>query len=349
MQIAKEQSCANCGSAIDSKFCKQCGQKAIEHKQTIWHLLVHFVSDIIHYDGRFIRTLKLLLTKPGFLSSEYKHGVRQKYVDPFRLYLFISAAAYIAFVAFDNAEKTSTKISNPEIVHYIDSTRLALQKDTTYQAKLEKIRYHTIKDTVYGKKIHIFEVSDMLRHGERYYDSLQNTLPPEKRSKGYKRYIEKKVSRIYEIYDTAPYNYLIKTWERIRLIIPKSFLFSMPFFIFGLFLLYYKKRKEYPSAYHAIFTMHFYSMVWIFMTLDSIFSTFFENSATEAMYTYIGYGIIAGCMIYLYVAMFRFYKERWWLTLIKSILLIIFIVLIYYCILLVMRQYYIITLTSLPA
>ena len=349
MQIAKEQSCANCGSAIDSKYCKQCGQKVIEHKQTIWHLLVHFVSDITHYDGRFIRTLKLLLSRPGFLSSEYKNGVRQKYVAPFKLYLFISAAAYIAFVAFDNAEKTSTKISNPEIIHFIDSTRLVLQKDTAYQDKLDKIRYYTIKDTVYDKKIHIFEVSDMLRHGERHYDSVQNTLPHEKRSKGYKRYKEKKISRIYEIYDTAPYNYLVKTWERIRLIIPKSFLFSMPFFIFGLFLLYYKKRKEYPSAYHAIFTMHFYSMVWIFMTLDSIFSSFFENPATKAIYTYIGYGIIVGCLIYLFVAMFHFYKERWLLTLVKAIILTISTGLIYYCILLVLREYYIINLTSLSA
>lgn len=348
-QTANEQQCPNCGSAIDGKYCKNCGQKNAEHKQTIGHLLFHFVSDIIHYDGRFIRTLKLLLTKPGFLSSEYKNGVRQKYVDPFRLYLFISAVAFVAFITFDKSEKTSTKISNADIIHFIDSTRLALQKDTAYQAKMNKIRYRTIKKTVYGKEIQIFEVSDMLRHGERYYDSVQNTLAPEKRSKGYKRYKEKKISRIYELYDTAPYNYSKKTWERISLIIPKSFLFSMPFFIFGLFLLYYKKRKEYPSAYHAIFTMHFYTTVWVFITLDSIFSGLLENPVTKTIYTYVGYGIFSGCLLYLYVAMFRFYKERWWSTLIKAIILIVFTLSLYYCILLVLRQYYIITLTSLHA
>lgn len=349
VQIAKEPTCANCDSVIDGNFCKQCGQKVIEHKQTVWHLVMHFVSDIIHYDGRFIRTLKLLLTKPGFLSSEYKNGIRQKYVEPFRLYLFISAAAFIVLINFEKEGETSTKISNPDIIHFIDSTRYALLQDTAYQAKMEKIRYRTIKKTVYGKEIQIFDVSDMLRHGEQYYDSVQNTLPANNRSKGYRRFKEKKISRIYELYDTAPYNYSKKTWERISLIIPKSFLFSMPFFIFGLFLLYYKKRKEYPSAYHAIFTMHFYATVWVFITLDSIFSGLLENPVTKTIYTYVGYGILSGCLLYLYVAMLRFYKERWWQTLIKAILLIIFTVLIYYRILLIFKEYHIITLTSLHA
>lgn len=349
MGIAKEQTCANCGSAIDGKFCKQCGQKVIEHNQSLWHLVIHFVSDIFHYDGKFIRTLKLLLTRPGFLPSEYKNGVRQKYVDPFKLYLFISAAAFVVFITFDNSEKTSTKISNPDIIHFIDSTRLALLKDTAYQAKMEKIRYRTIKATVYGKEILIFEVSDMLRHGERYYDSVQNTFAPDKRSKGFKRYKEKKITRIFEIYDTAPYNHAKKIHERGYLMAPKSFLFCMPFFILGLYILNYKKRKEYPSAYHAIFTMHFYSTLWVFITLETIISILLDNPVTETIYSYIGYGIFSGCLVYLYVAMFRFYKERWWLTLIKAIILIFFTAFIYYRILLVLKEYFIINLTSLPA
>lgn len=349
LQTPDEQKCKNCGAVVDSKYCKECGQKAIEHKQTIWHLTMHFLSDILHYDGRFIRTLKLLLTKPGFLSSEYKNGARQKYVDPFKLYLFISAAAFIVFITLDKPENTSTRISNPAIIHFIDSTRAALQKDSTHLARMEKSKYRTIKTKAYGKKIEIFEVSNMFRHGVPYYDSVQNTLLPEKRSKGYRRYKERCVVKIFELYDTAPYNYLKKTHERINLVIPKSFLLSMPFFIFGLYVLNYKRRKDFPSAYHAIFTMHFYATIWVFITFDSIVSSFLENPATETIYEYIGYAIFSGCLVYLYVAMHRFYKERWWLTLIKAIVLIIFTGFMYYRILLILKEYYITSLVSLPA
>ena len=56
--MTNEQQCKNCGSVLDSKFCKNCGQKAIGQKQTIWQAIMHFVSDVTHYDRRFIKTLK---------------------------------------------------------------------------------------------------------------------------------------------------------------------------------------------------------------------------------------------------------------------------------------------------
>lgn len=351
MHLTNERQCPCCGSVIDGRFCKDCGQKVIEHKQTIWHFVIHFASDIFHYDGKFIKTLKVLLTRPGFLTVEYRKGVREKYLDPAKLYLFLSAIVFVVLITFEKPESTITKISDPKIVYFIDSARAALQTDSAFRAKINNnpARHAIIKSTLNGCPIEILEVPDMMKHGERYYDSIQNTLPPEKRSTGYKRYKERKLVRAYEVYDTAPYNYAKKRHEKINLVIPKSFFISMPFFVIGLLILNYKKRKRYPSAYHAIFTLHFYSTVWVFIMLDSIIAIFLEHPETAAIYSIIAYTILSGCMVYLFVAMLRFYEDKWWLTLIKAIILTGFTILYSILVLYTLREYHILSLGAIEA
>jgi uncharacterized protein DUF3667 len=43
-----------------------------------------------HFDTRFLRTLKLLFTKPGELSNAYFHGGRSRYTKPLSLFIIIN-------------------------------------------------------------------------------------------------------------------------------------------------------------------------------------------------------------------------------------------------------------------
>jgi hypothetical protein len=344
-----EKECTNCGSMVDGNFCKNCGQKTADHKQTIAYLILHLILDIVHYDSRLVRTLKLLLTKPGFLSVEYMKGVRQKYIDPFRFYLFTSAVIFVVFIALEKHQETITKISDPELIHAIDSTRVALQNDTAFRARLNQYQYiFKIRD-IKGKKIEILNVSEMLKHGEAYYDSVQNTLSPDRRSSGYKRYKEKKLAKAYELYDTAPYNLYRKREQLINLIMPKSFLISMPIFIIGLLLLYIKKRKNYHSAYQVVFALHLFTTIWFFIMLDSIVSYIFEHTGLENIETWFSGSIFLGLIPYLYFSLLRFYNERWWVTIIKTLLLVVVFSYCYIQIIFVLREYLLLSLTSIQA
>jgi len=53
-----------------------------------------FVKTQIDFDSRMIRTLRALLLKPGFLTTEFARGRRADYVSPVRLYLVISVAFF---------------------------------------------------------------------------------------------------------------------------------------------------------------------------------------------------------------------------------------------------------------
>lgn len=346
---AKVQQCPCCGATTDGKFCKNCGQEIIEHQQTIGRLLLNITKDFFHYDGRLINTLKLLLTKPGSLTLKYVKGIRQPYIDPFKLYLSISVLAFLVCLTLNKSPKTVTKISDPEIIHLIDSARAALQADTAHSLKIKKSRYNLAKLDVNGTIVEILDPADILRHGERYYDSVQNTLPPTKKSSGYMRYKDRKFIKAYEVFDTAPYNYSKKLLDRVSLIVPKIFFISLPFFVLFLFILNLKKREQYPSAYHAIFALHFYSATWIFLTLDTIISICLEYIGTQRIYPYIGITILLGLAVYLFVAMSSFYKQRWWVTLIKSVILITTAVFMFRMIAYALDEYFLLSLDSISA
>ena len=51
--------------------------------------------ELIDFDGRMLRSMRLLLTRPGFLSYEYTNGRRVAYTSPIRIYIVISLVFFL--------------------------------------------------------------------------------------------------------------------------------------------------------------------------------------------------------------------------------------------------------------
>jgi len=79
--------CLNCGADLTGPYCRMCGQKAQVHRSVgaIVHDIVH---GVLHLDGKFWRTLPLLIWRPGDLTRRYVHGERAKFVSPMAMFLF---------------------------------------------------------------------------------------------------------------------------------------------------------------------------------------------------------------------------------------------------------------------
>lgn len=90
-----ESDCLNCGTTVHGCFCHQCGQENIEPRESFWSLLQHFFYDLLHFDGKFFSSVKYLLFRPGFLTSEYTRGKRASFLNPIRMYLFVSAIFFL--------------------------------------------------------------------------------------------------------------------------------------------------------------------------------------------------------------------------------------------------------------
>jgi hypothetical protein len=314
-----EKTCLNCGaSPLHDRYCHHCGQENVVPRQTLWHLLVHFANDITHFDGKFFETMKMLLFKPGFLSAEYVKGRRTKYLDPIRMYLFISATFFLVFTSvFHSPEPPAAK--DKPMLNFIDSVRAANVQNVG-------ITFIIMDNGRFSKPPTLFDIEPQMKKGYKYYDSVQNTLPKSKKDDAIDRFINKQYISAYKAYDANPYNFIPNVLNTFLHSCSKVFFISLPIFSFFLYLLLFRRRKEYYYVSHAIFSIHYYCVAFLFLFLPVLcYELLKRANASEDivsnMLSIMFYLIAGGMLVYLYVAMIRFYKQGWFKTLIKFILL----------------------------
>jgi hypothetical protein len=83
-------SCPNCGMQSAGRYCPNCGQRAVDLRPTLRELLHEALHEFSHIDGKIVRTISLLLFRPGQLTREFFEGKRARSVTPLRLYLLTS-------------------------------------------------------------------------------------------------------------------------------------------------------------------------------------------------------------------------------------------------------------------
>jgi hypothetical protein len=89
--------CLNCGKKISSKYCPSCGQERIIRRLEAKTIIQEVIHGIFHWENSFLRTFKLLLTKPGHFVKEYIDGKRKSFVKPFSFFLFFLTIYVLVF------------------------------------------------------------------------------------------------------------------------------------------------------------------------------------------------------------------------------------------------------------
>lgn len=81
------RTCLNCGAVLTGPFCAACGQPDAETNVTLRGMVRDLAEDGLNWDSRFVTSVRQLLLKPGFLTTEYFAGRRARHAPPFRLFL----------------------------------------------------------------------------------------------------------------------------------------------------------------------------------------------------------------------------------------------------------------------
>lgn len=105
--LRQDKHCLNCGTEVPERYCTHCGQENAVPHESFGHLVKHFVGDVLHYDSQFLTTLKYLLFRPGRLTKEYIAGKRVSYVNPIKLYIFVSFVFFLVFATVMHKEHKS--------------------------------------------------------------------------------------------------------------------------------------------------------------------------------------------------------------------------------------------------
>lgn len=85
-----EGECANCGTPLKGQICHSCGQDSDILQRPFWNHVLEILDGQLGVDGKLWRTLPPLMFRPGHVTRQYLSGVRARYVQPFRLYIFAS-------------------------------------------------------------------------------------------------------------------------------------------------------------------------------------------------------------------------------------------------------------------
>lgn len=255
---------------------------------------MHFTEDVTHFDGKFFSTLKYLIFRPGFLAEEYIKGKRASYLNPIRMYLFISAMFFLMLMSFFIPRKGQT------IEHQ--------KKQSPISITLNKVgdKFDELDDT-----------TEWSPQSVAQYDSAQRALPKQERDGFIARFFNRKGTAAVEALEKNSPEFKHKVYEKFFHTMPYMLFISVPLIALLLELFYIRRRKEFYYTSHIIFTIQYYCLVFIALLCIFILRRIGGFANTAATVISIGY------FIYLYAAMLRFYKQGWIKTLIKYCLLLL--------------------------
>jgi hypothetical protein len=93
--------CPSCGVQSAGGFCRNCGEKKAGPRDfTLRHYFDVVINFLTHFDAKGYRTLWLVVSKPGYLSTEYLRGSRVRYLKPFPLFVALSVVYFISATLF---------------------------------------------------------------------------------------------------------------------------------------------------------------------------------------------------------------------------------------------------------
>jgi hypothetical protein len=143
--------CKSCKNVFSGNYCNECGEKVLKPADRSFKtFLSNILIAITFADSKMIKTLWLVISKPGFISKEFSEGRRVNYLKPISLF-FVLNLIYFFFplIQLFNASLT-TQLQSPLRLLYkpivaqkiysmgmnVDSFSLIYNLKTTGLAKL---------------------------------------------------------------------------------------------------------------------------------------------------------------------------------------------------------------------
>ncbi len=352
----KEKDCLNCGAKVLGRYCQNCGQENIEPKESFIHLLGHLVSHEFHFDSKIFSTAKHLLLTPGFLTKEYMAGRRVSYLDPIRMYIFLSAFFFLVVFSFGNEQNKQITLNHYssqakkealatlkelksdllDSLNEEDDSLSPIQKHSLKERaeKLDQYEQIVSKDSVNADSIlKLFAEKEkpnviFMGNGKGYktleeYDSAQNALPQSKKDNFIVRSFNRKGFEMVGKFRDNPKEIIEHIKEEVIHSFSEIFFLSLPLFAFILQLLYLRNRKNFYYVNHFIYTLHLYSGTFF------IYLVFFLTDRLKVAlgWPWINY-VLALIMLYWiyfsYKSLRTYYGQKRGKTIVKFLILSFF-------------------------
>jgi len=331
----RSERCLNCHHPLDvsDTYCPNCGQLNTTKKLSIGDIFNEFFASIISYDSKLRATLFALLFRPGKISKEYISGKRQRYVNPFRFYLSVSIIFFIIYgftLNFDawegliNQDDEQANSQFNDIKNELDNVDVKVLDSIFSAAKAKKeieiyqdsyvsekqldsvglFKNVKLRVSLYGK----FYDDTKITNSIKALDSLQHTKTR------FHKYLYGKAVQLNNVGDNlgSVLAYFVGK-------LPFIIFFYLPILALFVWLLYVRRPFTYME--HLIFLFHIQSLFFVIFSIAVLLSVFGVGGTVFSITSLL-------FLIYLYIAMRKFYQQSHFKTILKFIALnVVFLIL----------------------
>ena len=344
--------CENCGRPRTERFCSLCGQNDRTYTRSIFPVLGELVRESFEFDGRLAQTLKLLLFRPGSLSTEFSRNRRARYMTPVRLYLFTSVVFFLTMsLTLSRNPGPSEEEANQDPSSSLAEIPGEVMDSLRAVVSLQEV-VDSLEAAVPGLQLQIDgeDVPVSTEISESGIAALRANLAPSQQSK-LDDLLNRESDRGAQIAlafvaagldseaqdssegvrqaDPGPFLVRMALNSFVELLHdPDAFVdraignlsiamfFLLPVYALMLAVLYWRHKRYYIE--HLVFGMHVHSFMFIIATLMLIAS----NTPMGAAGQVWTHGIL-GLLVFVYpiIALRRFYRNGWFFTLVKAFVL----------------------------
>lgn len=133
----EQHCCPTCDTNYVGNYCPRCGQSSFSRRFSFKGNLTRFLEEWGFGNRSFLRTIRDLVLRPGYLIRDYLNGMFMAYFPPFKMLLMLAAITLLVSTGFNIKRQNLIQEEQTELEETFSENKTE-QEETAVAAPSEK-------------------------------------------------------------------------------------------------------------------------------------------------------------------------------------------------------------------